>query len=463
MSQEKRIPVVDIFAGPGGLGEGFARYPYTSKKSPRFQIQVSIEKDKRAHQTLRLRSFRRQFSDQKVPSDYYELLREVDRPLHERLSELFDAYPEQFHCASSEAICAELGNPDFKKIVESSLTETVGKEKDWVLVGGPPCQAYSLVGRSRNKGNEDYKPNKDNRQFLYREYLKVIADHLPSVFVMENVKGLLSATVKNKKIFEKIVEDLKNPRKAIGHSKKKPRGVKATYRLFSVLQPEAYDGNNLSDFVIKMEDHGIPQKRHRLIILGIRDDLGISELPKTLRKPAKQIDVCNVLRDLPRLRSGLSKSKDVEDNWKKEVRLVTKSKWYKDLNNGKTQLKQLIKTSAAEIGDFEFDRGDDWLDAPAKSNYLSSWYHDRRIGGVFNDQSRGHMPADLHRYIYAACFAEANGVSPVLKDFPKELWPKHKNVKAALKGSLFADRFRVQRNDHQQRFSKTSKLSSRVA
>ena len=86
MSRKKRIPVVDIFAGPGGLGEGFARYPYKSKKSPRFRIQVSIEKDERAHQTLRLRSFRRQFSDRKVPSDYYELLREVDRPLDERLS-----------------------------------------------------------------------------------------------------------------------------------------------------------------------------------------------------------------------------------------------------------------------------------------------------------------------------------------------------------------------------------------
>ena len=444
MSRQKRIPVVDIFAGPGGLGEGFAQFPYSKKKSPRFQIRTSIEKDERAHQTLRLRSFRRQFSDQKVPDAYYELLREVDRPLDERLLELFDAYPDEFRAANSDAICAELGNPDYKKVVESSLWKAVGSEKNWVLVGGPPCQAYSLVGRSRNRGNEGYKPSKDNRQFLYREYLKVIADHLPSVFVMENVKGLLSATVKNRKIFEQIVDDLKNPRKAVGSSKRKPRGVGTTYRLFSVLKPEFCDGDDLSNFVIKMEEHGIPQKRHRLIILGIRDDLGIQELPKTLRKPTQQIDLSRVLGDLPRLRSGLSKLKDLESNWKKEVRLVTKSNWYKSLNNGKATLKKRINESAAKIGDFDFGRGDDWLDATVKSNYLSTWYHDRRIGGVFNHQSRGHISADLHRYLYAACYAETNGLSPVIKDFPKELWPRHKNIKDALKGSLFADRFRVQ-------------------
>ena len=123
MPTRKRIPVIDIFAGPGGLGEGFARFPYTSKNSPRFQIRASIEKDPRAHQTLQLRSFRLQFKERKVPEAYYELLREVDRPLNKRLLELFDAYPKEFRTASSETICAELGNPDYKKVIESSLTE----------------------------------------------------------------------------------------------------------------------------------------------------------------------------------------------------------------------------------------------------------------------------------------------------------------------------------------------------
>jgi len=447
MSKNKRIPVVDIFAGPGGLGEGFARYPYSQKNSPQFQIQLSIEKDERAHQTLMLRSFRRQFAESCVPNDYYSLLKDVDRPLSDRLAELYNAYPDEFEHAQQEAICAELGNPDFKKVVEDSLNKAVGNERDWVLVGGPPCQAYSLAGRSRNKGNADYRPSKDNRQFLYREYLKVIADHLPSVFVMENVKGLLSATMKNKKIFDQIVSDLENPCKALGYSTRKRKGVATTYRLFSVLHPECFDGKtNLSDFVIRMEEHGIPQKRHRLIILGVRDDLGIGTLPKTLQAQS-EIDLSCVLDDLPRLRSGLSKSKDSEANWKREVALSVKSKWFKDLNNGRTKLKSRIKNSVANLGEFEFERGNDWVGKVTKANYLPKWFHDARIKGVLNHQTRGHISDDLHRYLYAACFAKENIASPVLKDFPKELWPKHKNVKAALNGSLFADRFRVQRFD----------------
>ncbi|MDZ7640962.1 MAG: DNA cytosine methyltransferase [Desulfurivibrio sp.] len=86
-----------------------------------------------------------------------------------------------------------------------------------VLVGGPPCQAYSTVGRSRNKGEKSYfyVPEKDNRHFLYREYLKIIARHWPPVFVMENVKGILSAKVNGSRIFDHILEDLNDPLAAL--------------------------------------------------------------------------------------------------------------------------------------------------------------------------------------------------------------------------------------------------------
>jgi len=448
MTKPKRIPVVDIFAGPGGLGEGFAQFPYAKKRTRNFDIRLSIEKDQRAHQTLTLRSFRRQFHEQNVPHQYYELLKDVARPLSTRLNELYTAYPTQYRHANEDAICAELGNPKFDEAVSSSLEKAVGQSRDWVLLGGPPCQAYSLAGRSRNKGNEDYQPSKDNRQFLYREYLKVIAQHLPSVFVMENVKGLLSATMKNTRIFNQIISDLKNPWKAIDLTRRKPSGLKNTYRLFSILQEESHEESDLSGFVIRMEEHGIPQKRHRLIILGVRDDLEIERLPKTLKRIQKEVDVSEVLNDLPRLRSGLSKTKDADSEWKKTVRLVIKSQWYKDLNNGSAKLKKVIKQSTATLGEFEFDRGEDWIASPAESDYRPNWYSDSRIGGVFNHQTRGHIPSDLHRYLFAACFASVNNVSPVLKDFPKDLWPHHKNVKEALNGSLFADRFRVQRGNH---------------
>ena len=88
MTKMNRVPVVDIFAGPGGLGEGFARFPYTKKGTRAFDVKLSIEKDPRAHQSLMLRSFRRQFEEGVVPSEYYELLRDIDRPLGDRLEQL---------------------------------------------------------------------------------------------------------------------------------------------------------------------------------------------------------------------------------------------------------------------------------------------------------------------------------------------------------------------------------------
>jgi hypothetical protein len=76
------------------------------------------------------------------------------------------------------------------------------------------CQAYSLAGRSRMGG--DPKFQEDKRHFLYREYLKIIVDHKPPVFVMENVKGLLSASVKDEPVIQKIIRDLTLPKSAVG-------------------------------------------------------------------------------------------------------------------------------------------------------------------------------------------------------------------------------------------------------
>ncbi len=80
--------------------------------------------------------------------------------------------------------------------VREIIRERIGGSRRWALVGGPPCQAYSLVGRSRMMGRSDFE--KDERHTLYLEYLRIIADHRPPVFVMETVKGLLSATIEGK-------------------------------------------------------------------------------------------------------------------------------------------------------------------------------------------------------------------------------------------------------------------------
>src|SRR5690606_25017349 len=138
----------------------------------------------------------------------------VDRPLNQRLSELFGRYPDQADRARDEAWNAELGEVDHQHLY-TRIAHAIGKADRWVLIGGPPCQAYSLVGRSRNKGNASYRSECVVRQFLYVEYLRVLADHQPAVCVMENVKGLLSAKVQRRRIFDRIVDDLSAPREAI--------------------------------------------------------------------------------------------------------------------------------------------------------------------------------------------------------------------------------------------------------
>ena len=81
------------------------------------------------------------------------------------------------------------------EVVDGWIDTALGNQKNWVLIGGPPCQAYSLAGRSRLRGKspKDLQAfERDKRHFLYTEYLRIIQRFEPSVFVMENVKGMLT-------------------------------------------------------------------------------------------------------------------------------------------------------------------------------------------------------------------------------------------------------------------------------
>jgi len=108
------IPIIDLFAGPGGLGEGFSSFR-TSRGEQPFRIALSIEKDPVAHQTLKLRSFFREFSRREVPSEYHDHLRG-----QKTAEELYACYPEQGEQADSEAWNAELGNNDVPNVADRS-------------------------------------------------------------------------------------------------------------------------------------------------------------------------------------------------------------------------------------------------------------------------------------------------------------------------------------------------------
>ena len=447
-----KIPVIDLFAGPGGLGEGFSAYKYSGEQP--FQIRLSIEKDPRAHQTLQLRSFFRQFPQDKAPDAYYDYLRQVDVPENERRDKLFSQYPEQAKQVKREARLAELGKKDPHKIhkwIQGAL-EGYG---EWVLIGGPPCQAYSIAGRSRNRGNANYHAEKDHRQYLYLEYLQIIAEHQPAIFVMENVKGLLSATLKNQYIFERMYEDLQKPGKALiraGRSIHVSAACKLSqYKLYSLVKPGEISNLNLSDFVVYMEKFGVPQARHRVIILGIRKDIDITDItPKTLEEKSP-VNARKVLCGLPEVRSGLSREEDSADAWRNSLNKMAEYPWFASpqIAGGK-KIHEKLSIALKEIQhSVDCGRGGEFISYDTDIGHDEpDWFLDSRIGGVCNHTTRGHIVPDLYRYFYAACFAQDKGQSPKLKDFPDDLLPAHKNAKRAANGSpLFVDRFRVQLSD----------------
>lgn len=128
------IPVIDLFAGPGGLGEGFAALRDQSGR-PAFKVRLSIEKDVFAHQTLLLRAFYRQFSAGRVPGLYYDVLRGTADQ-----DDLFSRFPEHAARACTEAWHAELGVAGHRD-VSDRIAAALDRSQEWVLIGGPPYRS----------------------------------------------------------------------------------------------------------------------------------------------------------------------------------------------------------------------------------------------------------------------------------------------------------------------------------
>lgn len=424
------IPIIDIFAGPGGLGEGFSSLRSADGK-PIFKIRLSIEKDDYAHKTLQLRAFFRQFTPKNVPSEYYEYLRgEISKEV------LFQKYPRQYAMAQNEAWKIELGMKN-REVVKNRIGEALKGVTNWLLIGGPPCQAYSLVGRSRIRGKNKRKYREDRRHHLYKEYLQILSDHQPSFFIMENVKGLLSSKrVRTENTFELILSDLKHPNKVMLTGTDSP----LSYKLFSLSQKYISDQDfEPKDFVIRSEEYEIPQARHRVIIFGIREDLFKSK-PDILKKKSGRIAIDDVIDDLPKLRSGLSKGEDSPEKWLNTILSIENAIW-KDAVSDK--IASTLNSELKKVN-VNLTRGAAYIATSKRPRKHVGWYVDSKLKGICNHESRSHIPDDLRRYFFATIFARVNRRSPTLSDFPKALLPNHKNVAEALKGSKFNDRFRVQ-------------------
>lgn len=447
ISTKKLIPVIDLFAGPGGLGEGFSALKVGRQQSPVFQIKLSAEMEPSARKTLLLRAYYRaaiRKGDNGAVQKYYEYCNgKAERPYDESS---FSLWKE----AEEEALELTLGRTESDAILRKKIQERLKKTKNWVLIGGPPCQAYSLVGRSRNLGKSDYVAKEDRRHYLYREYLKIIQRYRPAVFVMENVKGILSSKVEGQHIFHKILRDLADPNKALRKSKS---GKK--YQIYSLASDQCFDSEmkpgdlDASRFVIRAENYGVPQARHRVILVGVREDIKVR--PEHLHEVENRSTVLHAIHDLPRLRSTLSREPDTSVRWNEVVRSHAKdlAKHARRKGNGALAEEfERIVLSERPLRTAGSLRHPKMIGKrkgkPGRS--LVRWWGDRQLEVWLNHEARGHMQSDLRRYLFAAV------VSRLAKKSPKGheefnlpgLSPDHANWETG----KFSDRFRVQIYDH---------------
>lgn len=505
-NSEKKITVIDLFAGPGGLGEGFSN---CSPYSP-FDIHVSVEYEQNAHNTLTLRSFYRKLNPQELEQYYYPFITSTDEITREQKRKLMlKNCAEKWEMAKHETLGKPhaLGNPDkWQKIKknlplteedhkptsdESEIMERIDLIKSQnkgplIVIGGPPCQAYSVNGRNRIRAEKDYSPENDERFFLYQEYLKVLDRADPDAFVMENVEGILSARLANGQlIFDQIMSQLIRPE----------RLREEQYDIYSLVCPPdqpatekhgpIYSDN--AKYVINASKYGVPQVRKRVILLGIKHKFGpVTQFMQPDRNSPPS--AAELVDGLPKLRSGLSKrSQDIEDtvqNWQviwsqnkdkllsilsseEEVENVAKRHEEKqdeqlrklrlrDVKNSfSATIKELKKLRLPEkLSSIGSGKGSDFFcpslksvstfaeDFETKYPEIHSWL-DKGLNGAVNHRTRDHMASDLMRYMFSAAWANAHSDSkspfPKSKDFPFALSPEHKNWESGDQ----ADRFRT--------------------
>ena len=434
---KSKFAVVDLFAGPGGLAEGFSAVKSSDGSRP-FRIALSVEKEPAAHATLLLRSFLRQFRNE-LPDEYYKFLNEASEE-----PDWATLYPKQWKDAQDHALLLELGLDTTEEILNERVDalRTTYRDKT-ILIGGPPCQAYSLVGRSRNRGIKDYRAEDDPRHRLYEQYIRILNRLCPAVFVMENVKGMLSSSLDASMVFDLITADLK----AEG------------YHLLALTPPEDRRPTLLtrelkpSDFIVRGEDTGLPQARHRVIIVGINRKL-FGDRPEPqgferfLDNGAPKVTVKDVLSGMPRLRSGLSRH-DSPAGWAAAARTAASVVY--DAVGGfpsteRRQIRDRVLECQRVFADRAriFPRGGNVAAKVGRQHFsISKWINDPRLRALPNNDTRGHMPTDLARYLFAAIFGEVIGMSPKAEDFPAVLAPDHKNWSSG----KFSDRFRVQLYD----------------
>lgn len=267
--------IIDIFAGSGGLSEGF--------RTENYNTICHIEMNFQACQSLKTREAFYYLIEQGKIEKYHEYLAK-------KLSkeELYNLIPESiFAKIINTEISNDTINTLFDKIDKLRSTQNIDG-----IVGGPPCQAFSMIGRVGNLK----KKSSDERVYLYEYYVKFLSKYRPKFFIFENVKGLLSfKNEKNEYLFPIIIKAFESV------------------------------GYKVSDKLINASLFGVSQNRERVFIFGFREDINpidfFSSLENQKETPLK---IKEIFDDLPKLHSG-----DTINNYKCQANSDSVNKYYR--------------------------------------------------------------------------------------------------------------------------------------
>lgn len=243
---------LDLFAGAGGLSEGFSEAG--------FEPVAHIEMSEAACYTLKTRNAYRWLQKNGQGDVYLQYLSQtITRDV------FYSSIPS---CQIDNVLNYEISMSNLDEIF-GKIDGFLGANKLDLIIGGPPCQAYSLAGRARDKN----KMVGDKRNYLYLLYAEFLKKYMPKMFIFENVLGLLSAKDKDGKLYFKKMRRLF---KKIGYS--------TEYK------------------VLNAKDYGVLQNRRRIILVG-RLGEGKSVFP-SLVKDTVDRKVQEVFADLPVIRAG---------------------------------------------------------------------------------------------------------------------------------------------------------------
>lgn len=224
-----KLNYIDLFAGAGGLSEGFVRAG--------FNPIAHVEMNKDACDTIKTRTAYHWLKENGKVQEYYDYLKSENK----NKEELWKKVPGNL---IKSIINKEISNKTVPDIFNSIDNELGNKQVD-LIIGGPPCQAYSIVGRARDPKNMEEDP----RNYLYKHYVNFLKKYQPKMFVFENVPGIFSA--KNGEFLDKIFRAVRR----VGYELSLPTNK---YK------------------VLNSKDFGVLQDRKRVIIIGWKKELGLS-------------------------------------------------------------------------------------------------------------------------------------------------------------------------------------------